>query len=294
MIKRAIALLAFLALVCTLLPWMGDPAPTQAAPAMFGRVHETFQPQKGKIFVAVIGNDARSGNPDMALADALHIVGINTKTMKAGILNFPRDSWVNIPGHGSAKMNEALVRGGPELVARTMESLTGIRIDYWVMTGFVGFESIIKKLGGVKMRIPTNVSDIGGSGAQLRAGKQTLKGYQALAYARTRKAFSGGDVARTTHQGDILVALVRKLRKETGKTPAALLRWITVAREHARLDISANEMFRLGILASQVKARDVGNVTVPVSLGSMGAASVVFISPGARSIYDRFKRNGSL
>ena len=294
MIKRAAAIVAFLGLVCTLVPLVGEPAPTQAAPAMFGRVHESFQPQRGKIFVAVIGNDARSGNPDRALADAIHIVGINTKTMKAGVLNFPRDSWVNIPGQGSAKMNEALVRGGPQLVARTLESVTGIRIDYWVMTGFVGFENLIRQLNGVKMRIPTNVSDIGGSGAQLRAGVQRLKGYEALAYARTRKAFSGGDVARTTHQGDILVALVRKLRKETQRSPAALLRWIDVTRKNTRLDISANEMFRLGILASQVKAKDVGNVTVPVSLGSMGAASVVFISPGAHSIYARFKKNGSL
>ena len=294
MTKRAAALVAFLGLICTMLPMIGTPPAGRAAPAMFGRVHETFQPQKGKIFVLAIGNDARYGNPDRSLADAIHILGINTKTMKAGVLNFPRDSWVNIPGYGFAKINEALFHGGPELLARTLEDLTGIRIDYWVMVGFQGFENIIRQLDGVKMRIPTDVSDIGGSGAQLRAGMQTLKGYQALAYARTRKAFMGGDVARTTHQGDLLVALTRKLRKETGRSPAALLRWMAVTKEHARFDISANEMFRLGILASQVKAKDVGNVTIPVSLGFVGAASVVFISPNARSIYATFKQNGSL
>lgn len=294
MTKRAVALIAFLGLVCSLVPLIGSPPSGRAAPAMFGRVHKTFHPQKGKIFVLAIGNDARAGNPDRSLADAIHIIGVNTKTMKAGVLNFPRDSWVNIPGYGYAKINEALFHGGPDLLARTLENLTGIRLDYWVMVGFEGFENIIKQLNGVKMRIPMNVSDIGGSGAQLRAGMQNLKGYQALAYARTRKAFMGGDIARTTHQGDMLVALARKLRKETTKSPAALLRWLTVTREHARFDIGANEMFRLGILASQVKAKDVGNVTIPVSLGWAGAASVVFISPGARSIYDRFKKNGSL
>ena len=294
MTKRAAALVAFLGLVCTLLPLVGSPPAGRAAPAMFGRVHETFQPEKGKIFVLAIGNDARSGNPDRSLADAIHILGINTKTMKAGVLNFPRDSWVNIPGYGSAKINEALFHGGPDLLARTLENLTGIRIDYWVMVGFEGFEDIIKKLDGVKMRIPTAVSDIGGSGAQLRAGVQTLKGYEALAYARTRKAFMGGDVARSTHQGDMLVALARKLRKETTKSPAALLRWMAITKEHARFDIRADEMFRLGILASQVEPGDVGNVTIPVSLGHVGAASVVFISPNAKSIYERFKKNGSL
>ncbi len=294
MTKRVVALVAFLALVCSLLPLLGSAPPGRAAPAIFGRVHKTFHPQKGKIFVLAIGNDARSGNPDRSLADAIHIIGVNTKTMKAGVLNFPRDSWVNIPGYGFAKINEALFHGGPDLLARTLENLTGIRLDYWVMVGFEGFENIIKRLNGVKMRIPMNVSDIGGSGAQLRAGVQNLKGYQALAYARTRKPFIGGDIARTTHQGDMLVALARKLHKETTESPAALLRWLTATREHARFDMGANEMFRLGILASQVKAKDVGNVTIPVSLGWAGAASVVFISPGADSIYERFKKNGSL
>ncbi len=294
MIKRCAALLAFLIVVCTVVPLVGESPQTIAAKPLFGRVHERYDPNAGKIFVLAIGNDARSGNPDRSLADAIHIIGINTKTMKGGVLNLPRDSWVDIPGQGSAKINEALFRGGPELLARTVENLTGIRLDYWVMVGFEGFESIIKELHGVAMNIPRAVNDIGGSGAVLRAGVQKLKGYEALAYARARKAFSGGDLARTTHQGQMLVALLRKLRKETAADPASLLRWIAVTREHARFDITADEMFRLGILATQVSTRDVRTVTVPASLGSVGPASVVFIAPGARSIYARFKKNASL
>ena len=288
------ALGAFLALVCTLLPMIGHPARTNAAVPQFGRVHKTFQPENGKIFVLAIGNDARAGNPDSSLADAIHLIGINTKTMKAGVLNFPRDSYVNIPGWGSAKINEGLIAGGPQRVAETVENLTGIRIDYWVMTGFVGFQSIVKELDGVVMNIPTAHNDTGASGSVLRSGVQKLKGYEALAYARARKVFSGGDVARSTHQGDILLALLKKLHKQTSRSPAALLKWITVTKQHTRFDISADEMFRLGILATQIKPKDVGHVTVPVSVGSVGAASVVFISPGARDIYQRFKENGSL
>lgn len=294
MIKRYVALVAFLALICTLVPLVGEPARIGAAAPAFGRVHRTFQPAKGKIFVLAIGTDARSGNPDGALADALHLIGINTRTMKAGILNFPRDSYVNIPGYGSAKINEGLIAGGPERVAQAVENLTGIQIDYWLMTGFVGFQSIIKELDGVKMYIPTAHNDTGASGSVLKAGMQHLKGYEVLAYARARKVFSGGDIARSTHQGDILMALQRKLYTETARNPSSLLRWITVTKQHTRFDVSAEEMFRLGILATQIKPKDVGQVTVPVSLGQVGAASVVFIQPGARSIYQRFKANGSL
>ena len=294
MIKRSVALVAFLALVCGLVPILGDASPTHAAIPEFGRVHKTFQPEKGKIFVLAIGNDARAGNPDGSLADAIHLIGINTKTMKAGILNFPRDSWVNIPGYGSAKINEALFAGGPERLAQTLENLTGIRIDYWVMTGFVGFQSIMQELDGVTMNIPIAHNDTGASGSVLRAGRQKLKGHEVLAYARARKAFSGGDVARTTHQGDILEAMVRKLHDETSRSPAALLKWIAVTKEHARFDVSAEEMFRLGIGATQIAPKDVHAATVPVSLGHMGAASVVFIGPGAQSLYARLKTKGSL
>jgi LCP family protein required for cell wall assembly len=241
----------------------------------------------------VIGSDARQGNPNLR-ADAIHIAGINTRTMRGGILNFPRDSWVSIPGYGSARINDALYRGGPQLLARTLEIETGIRIDYWVMVGFEGFRKIIDRLGPIRMTIPRPIYDYGGSGASIRAGKQGLGPLDALAYVRTRKAFGGGDVTRTTDQARFLLAMLRTLRADVRGSPASLLRWMAVARRYSRLDISPQEMFRLGILTSQVLPRRVGNVTVPVSLGFVGAASVVFIQPAAHSIYRRFERKGSL
>jgi polyisoprenyl-teichoic acid--peptidoglycan teichoic acid transferase len=293
MIKRFAAMAIFVALIAGLVPVIGDSSAGAAGPIAAGRVHKTFHPNKGKIFVLIIGSDARHGNPNLR-ADAIHIAGINTRTMRGGILNFPRDSWVNIPGHGSAKINEALNRGGPQLLARTLEHETGIRIDYWVMVGFQGFERIIHRLGPVQMRLARPIYDAGGSGARLRAGKQRLRPAEALAFVRTRKAFSAGDIARTTNQGRFLLALLRKLRSNVETKPATLLKWMAVARENTRLNLSPEDMFRLAILTSQVSPRRVGNVTVPVSLGSVGAASVVFISQAANRLYRRFERKGSL
>lgn len=294
MIKRSIALLALVASVCIVAPLVGDRSSSTAAPITGGRVHKEFQSKDGKVFVLIIGNDARSGNPDRVRADAIHLAGINTNTMKGGVLNFPRDSWINIPGSGSGRINEALYRGGPELVVRSVESLTGIHIDYWLMTGFVGFQGAIEDLGRVPMKINRDIYDPGGSGARIRAGTKWLYGASSLAYVRTRKAFSNGDIARTTNQAKFLLALLRKLRTEVEGDPASMFEWMTVARKWTRLDIPADELFRLAVLASQVKPSDVGNVTVPVTLGSAGAASVVFIQPGAQSIYKRFKAKGWL
>jgi LCP family protein required for cell wall assembly len=290
---RITALIAIIAAAAACLPLIHS-TPIGAAPLLVGRVHDSFHPEDGKIFVLVIGNDARSGNPDQSRADAIHIAGINTKTMKGGILNFPRDSWVSIPGVGTSKINEALYRGGPERLAQTLEGLTGIRLDYWVMVGFDGFRGIVDDIGGVRMKITQPVYDPTGSGAKLDPGTQWLGPLNALAFVRTRHSFANGDIDRSHNQGTFLLAMLRELRRDVGKAPARLLNWMTTTKRWARLDVGNQELFRLAVLTSQVKPKDVGNVTVPVSLGSVGAASVVFISPGANSIYQRFRENGSL
>jgi LCP family protein required for cell wall assembly len=295
MIRRAAALMAFVMGVTLVVPLIGERDPAAGAGAFMGRLHRDVNPvKKNKIYVLVIGNDARFGNPDNVRADALHIVGFNTKTMRGGIINFPRDSYVSIPGSGSGRINEALYRGGPDLQARTLESITGIKLDYWVMTGFEGFRAIMRGIGKVPFKINRDIFDPVGSGAYLPKGTRNLRGEQALAYVRTRKAFAHGDIDRTTNQAKFLLAVLRKFQDEVREDPAMLLRWMAITRDYTRSDVSADEMFRLAILASQVKSRHFKSETVPVSLGSVGSASVVFIQGGAQSIYKRMRRNASL
>ena len=293
MIRRTIALLSLVASACALVPLIGS-APGTAAPQLIGgRVHESFAPEDGKVFILVIGNDARAGNPDATRADALHVVGINTETKKAGILNFPRDSYVPVPGHGTMKINESLYAGGPELLAKTVENETGIRLDYWVMTGFEGFMKIVGDLGGVKMDVPYAIDDYG-SGANLKAGPQVLDPGEALAFNRSRKTLPNGDIDRSTNQGLFLLALLDQLQVDAEKDPAAVLKWMSIGQKWTRLDIPPDEMFRLGVLAAQIPPSQVKARTVPVTIGSAGLASVVFIQPGAEELYKRLERTGSL
>jgi polyisoprenyl-teichoic acid--peptidoglycan teichoic acid transferase len=292
--RRAGAMVAFLVAASVIMSVLPGSNTGLAEQLLVGRVHATFQPNDGKIFILVLGSDARSGNSDAARADAIHVVGINTDNMKAGILNFPRDAWVDIPGHGTSKINDALYEGGPELVAQTIENLTHIKIDYWVMTGFEGFVGIIHKIGPVQVDVPMDLYDPSGSGADLQAGKQPLHALSALSFVRDRHDFPHGDVDRTTNQGTFLIDLLKKLRGQVAENPATLFKWISATRTHTRFDISPDEMFRLGVLASQLDPKRVDNVTVPVTLGSAGAASVVYIQSSAESIYRRFERDGHL
>ena len=293
MIKRVIALFVLLATSCLIVPLVGEAPESAAAQIIGGRVHESFSPDQGKVFILVIGNDAREGNPDASRADAMHIIGINTETRKAGILNFPRDSYVDVPGHGTMKMNESLYAGGPKLLAQTLENETGIRLDYWVMTGFVGFQKIIRDLGGVEMNVPYAIDDYG-SGAKLKKGLQTLEPGEALAFNRTRKTLPAGDIDRTTNQGKFLLALLKQLQAETAENPAELFTWLSTGQKWTRMDIPADELFRLAVLASQIERSDVKSVTIPVTIGSAGLASVVYIQPGAERLYRKLENKGSL
>ncbi len=293
MIRRVLVLLLALALACVVIPLVGETRDSAAAQLVGGKVSDSFGPQDGKVFILVIGNDAREGNPDETRADALHIVGINTETMKAGILNFPRDSYVDVPGHGSMKMNESLYVGGPELLVKTVENETGIKLDYWVMTGFEGFMKIINQLGGIEVDVPYRINDYG-SGANLKEGPQVLDGGEALAFNRTRKTLPSGDIDRSANQGLFLLAMLEELQAEASENPSAVLEWMTIGREWTRFDIPVDEIFRLGVLAAQIDRSDVKSVTVPVSIGAVGAASVVFIQDGAESLYRQFERTGGL
>jgi polyisoprenyl-teichoic acid--peptidoglycan teichoic acid transferase len=292
--SRGVGLVALVAVIACTFPFLGPRPAGGLGTVAAGRVHASYNPSKGKIFVLIIGSDARAGNPYRSRADALHVVGINTKSMRGGILNFPRDSWVNIPGHGYGKLNEALYDGGPALAARTLENLTGLRLDYWILTAFEGFRKLIKDVGDVRIHLGRSIYDPTGSGAHLKKGTQRLNEGESLAYVRTRHSFPGGDIDRTSNQARFLLLLLAKFKNQTERNPAALFDWLGSIGRNTRNDISAEEMFRLGVLATQASRRKIDSVTVPVSIGSVGTASVVFISPAARSIYSRFRRSASL
>ncbi len=153
-------------------------------------------------------------------------VGDNGNTM----ISLPRDSDVEIPtfvgsesgktfkGTGRhVKLNAAYAEDGPELLVRTVEFNTGLRIDHYAEIGFGGFAKIVDAVGGVEMDIPKAFKDKN-SGADFKAGKQTLNGEEALAFVRTRYAFAGSDLDRTKNQQKFLAALANQ-----AATPSTVL-----------------------------------------------------------------------
>jgi LCP family protein required for cell wall assembly len=127
------------------------------------------------------------------------------------LISLPRDSYVNIPGHGSSKINAAFAFGGPQLLAQTVQNATGLYINHYMGIGFGGFVNVVNAVGGVRMCLPTALHEVS-SGVNLRRGCQTLNGAQALAYVRDRHSFPAlQDLQREQDQRLFLKALLSKM-----------------------------------------------------------------------------------
>ena len=247
---------------------------------------------KRPLFILALGSDARPGQRvDRQRADSIHLIGVDLQHHRATLLGFPRDSWVNIPGHGTTKINTAMTLGGPNLMVRTIESLTGIRIDFWMLTSFNGLIRMVDGIGGLSVNVPRRMHDKF-SGANFSKGRHHLRGHAALAFARDRHDVPGGDLGRSANQGRLILAALSKLDTVFGQDPGTLLKWISVGWRNVRTDLSLHTLVQLGLTATRIDPGKVTNLVVPATTGTVGSQSVVFISPRARSVYADLRADG--
>ncbi|HTX26741.1 MAG TPA: LCP family protein [Streptosporangiaceae bacterium] len=168
----------------------------------------------------ITGSDSRAGL-SRAEIDAFH-VGFDEGTLNSDsimllhlgsgrpvLISIPRDSYVNIPGHGWNKINAALAYGGASLLVQTVENITGLKIDHYMGIGFGGLVAVVNKIGGVEICLKTALND-SDSGVHLAAGCHNLDGDQALAFVRDRHSFATEDLQRIQDQRAFLSALLRK------------------------------------------------------------------------------------
>lgn len=265
------------------------------APAVLTRVGSArYEPGgvAGTVFVLVVGSDERPGI-DGARGDALHLVGLNPDAGQATILNLPRDLWVDIPGHGPGRINEAYQLGGPQLQAAAVHALTGAPISYVLTTTFDGLVRMVDAFGGMEVQVPYDMADAN-SGAVFPAGRHRLSGVQVLGFARNRHV-PRGDLTRTTHQGQLIVHALETLRR-TGTSKADVLHYLDVLFRNVRTEgASPVDLYRLGRAALAVDSNLVRNLTVPGRIGRAGNLSVVFVvQPEATGIFEDFRDDAVL
>ncbi|NUS13480.1 MAG: LCP family protein [Streptomyces sp.] len=191
--------------------------------------------------ILILGSDSRLSADDQKLggaadsagarADVIMIAHLSADRSNMSVVSIPRDTRVNIPECEDPKthkvypptntiINASLGRGGPGCTLATVQNLTNVYIDHWLMIDFSGVVKMADVLGGVEVCVqhsvwdrPTKYIKHGGSGLKLPKGKSVIKGKQALQWLRTRDAF-GSDSGRAEAQHMYMSSLIRRLRGE--------------------------------------------------------------------------------
>ena len=205
------------------------------------------------------GGDAGGGRTDTILL--LH-VGDGPPLL----MSIPRDSPVDVPGRGAAKINSAFngEGGGPELLVETVEQNTGIRIDNYIEVGFGGFVDIVDGLGGIEV-CPDQAIEDPKAGLDIDEGCQEVDGPEALGYARTRD-FALSDLVRVQNQREVIGAIGSKAASPmTVINPVRYLRTIGAGTSSLRIGegVGPIDLVRFGRNMSTVSGGDGLSCTLP-------------------------------
>jgi len=259
----------------------------------------TAQADADPITFLLVGSDSRAetapGELPGARSDAVMIARFAADRQHAQVISVPRDSYVDIPGHGKDKINAAYALGGPTLLIQTVEQLTGVRIDHYAAIDFDGLIQVTDDLGGVDVVVPQTTSN---GPYTFTAGPNHLDGDQARWYVGQRYDLPGGDFDRVRRQQNYLRAMFTKLfSQDVFTSPGELdstLRAVTgaVAVDDA---LGNGELLSMAYSLRGLRPADVEFFTAPVlGTGTEGSASVVYLDTTTGERMWRYLQTDSL
>ncbi|MGZ4429259.1 MAG: LCP family protein [Nocardioidaceae bacterium] len=242
------------------------------------------------IWILCLGSDARPGQALVGQrADAIQLVGVNLRTGAATDIGIPRDSYVDIAGHGRNKINASMYFGGPQLMADSVGNLVGVHPDYVFTTGFDGFRAMINIIGGVTVYSKFAFSDpVRPQGYHV--GRNHLNGFQALIFGRVRHPLPRGDFDRSADQQELLRAILRNVHAHENN-PGFMERGLLSAVRNLYTNLKPSELFTLAQAVTQVKLSKFTGCVVQGGTGYVGAASVVFPDVAEARRYGNDARN---
>ncbi|GAA4775234.1 LCP family protein [Streptomyces sanyensis] len=267
----------------------------------------------GSMDILVLGSDSRAGDngaygrdEGAARSDTAMVVHVHTGRTAASVVSIPRDTLVErpgctradgteAPGAARAMFNTAYEAGGPACAVKTVETMSGIRMDHYLEVDFTGFTELVDALGGVEITTTEPLRDAD-SRLDLEPGTHTLDGEQSLALVRTRKGIGdGSDLGRIELQQAFVRAFVDQVR-DVGVlgNPKRLLDLAGTAARAVTPDSgldSVNELVGFARGLGDLGAEDVSLVTLPVRYDPVDPNRVVPVEPGATEVWRALKQD---
>ena len=297
-IKRTFIILLIVGLLAG--GWVGWKAVSNSAKIFgWGNLFGLFSKTKldgedqGRVNILLAGNSADDpGHGGANLTDSIMIMSLNTQDNTAFLLSIPRDLYVDIPGNGYAKINEAYqdgeadafsengyASGGMGLLEKTVSQHFGIHLHYYALVNYSALRDAVNAVGGIKINIqssnakglydPSPDLTTGLPLVDLPNGWQTLDGQQALGLARSRGdsyyayGFPRGDFDRTEHQRQILVALKEKAGSvSTLSNPLKVGELFDSFGNNVKTDLELNEAKRLYDLLKKVPSNSITSASL--------------------------------
>lgn len=161
-------------------------------------------------YILALGSDAREGDV-ASRTDTMMLIRVDFWRNTLTMVSIPRDTKVELAGHGMSKINAAYAYGGAAASVRAVSELLDVPINHVAVVHFEELVDLVNYLGGVTLDVPMDMYDPSHTGVALSSGVQTLSGEEALAFARTRYGLEGGDYQRQADQRILLGAIMTQL-----------------------------------------------------------------------------------
>ena len=216
------------------------------------------------------------------------------------LISLPRDTFVEIPGHGGRKLNASYAYGGPELLVATVEGLTGLTVDHYVEIGLGGVRDLVDVVGGVNLCLDYKVRDKR-SGLRWNPGCHDVDGTKALAFVRMRYADPQGDLGRAERQRQLVGAVTRKAATfATVVSPSTQVDLVEAGLGAIAADESTSITDLVRLALAFRAATGEGGVTGTPPVADLdyrpggGAGSTVLLDPETAPAFWRDLREGTL
>ncbi|MCB5275677.1 Biofilm regulatory protein A [Arthrobacter sp. SO5] len=270
--------------------------------------------------VLILGSDTRDGKNSQyggaddstgyGHSDVMMLMDISADNKRVNVVSFPRDLLVGIPkctdqkskreypAQKNVMINAAMSEAGIGCAVDTVNKLTGLEIDHFMMADFNSVKELSNTVGGVDVCISDAVFDPD-SGLRLPKGTSKVEGEQALAFLRTRHAFAdGGDLGRIKGQQGFLSSLVRKIKDDgTLTNPGKMLQIADVVTRNLTIDDGMASVPTLLTVANRLKNIDVSKVAfvaVPTEPAVSDSNRLQLAEPAASQLFAAMRKNVDL